>query len=1221
MLKKKIEEKLASLVRVTPTPYPFCIAWSITFLLTKFIFMLHSPYHIQFYHCIWYWNTYLIVLLFAIVGWSRRVIAGQLNIKSLASYLFYLIKQNNIYGWKNAHLYRNFTYYEYNSVNASQSYIYSSLERKNIKTGFCLFLWSEFMAFFALWWGWGHNAFVPSIWIGAKWPPVFFPHFSWRGLAFYNTLILFTSSCLLNWADLSVRFKTNRSEIVSVLAIVFFAGAHFIEIQCFEYIRSVISFRDSIYGCLFYSITGLHLFHVIMGMFFIFITGMRIACDPYIREDGLEFTVDPSKKNNLSKLLNCSFTIKKNLQWISGRHLLSHTLIYKEYNRNLSNLIGCLPILLLPENFIRIKIFNLQIKYERSVLINILTVLPFSKLVTIIYNKIFKTSFTYLNVRINWYTGSFITSIIYLVPFIIITKKFSIRREEEKNFFLIIFFIIFNFYIKVYIYTINNFKLDIKYILSKFFIFYCEYSLLYFKIFLSKSTLITYYNFKILCQLYNYSNINIFLINKKSLYTQFLKQENKLLNKLYFKFYNKIGLFSFIIVYINLLKMCEFWTLWLRNDNVGKFNSIKNIFLKKITRKQRLNHQESDYLYITKAYNVYSYKYYLLFYQNIWKNCLYLNRNVKNLYFILLYNTIQNLYFLIIDIKLLIFFLINNNTKIDLILISNYIIKTTNFYSKRITINIKKNIYLILQVWSKNKQSLFKNKKNNYSFLISEVAFNLLFIEWFEKKSYLGYSLVQYWDQTQFTNWEFDKNSNLINFCNFAYWDTFWISFYNSSIWETYWGKWPYALFTIEGWYDLCFYFPQFYPDWETAFSFPSFLSHDPVFSWDPFGSAPLWDISYDTFYFSDLRHIYSKMIFVLEQGYPKPTFQHYFGNFFKYRSHNNNFEFIKDKLELWENLYYPEIYGLFEGYAMALLNKFPDFIAFNVRLPYSYIKSYFCIKSWNCTTDWFNYYWSVLIMEEDKGLDSAANLEAVITFYETGYENRSFLQHAYGFLFLPIESGFGDFFTAFKGLLAFTTWIIPESLTVWDALWQQANKGARVVNLDILKETTTFEIYNFFKYDVLYDSYFELSWSYIILIVLFINFITFTSITFWSTITIQSKKTYFKHYYLNFPNVWSFTDLVKYYYKWIIFNLAALIWLHFWGLIFLISLLWNNFILKFCDFFLNQNSKKKYFIMWGWRDLHQSSVKRFLFWRVSSYYWHFVDGIWFIVYAIVYIM
>ena len=158
---------------------------------------------------------------------------------------------------------------------------------------------------------------------------------------------------------------------------------------------------------------------------------------------------------------------------------------------------------------------------------------------------------------------------------------------------------------------------------------------------------------------------------------------------------------------------------------------------------------------------------------------------------------------------------------------------------------------------------MFKNKKNNYSFLISEVAFNLLFIEWFEKKSYLGYSLVQYWDQTQFTNWEFDKNSNLINFCNFAYWDTFWISFYNSSIWETYWGKWPYALFTIEGWYDLCFYFPQFYPDWETAFSFPSFLSHDPVFSWDPFGSAPLWDISYDTFYFSDLRHIYSKMIFV----------------------------------------------------------------------------------------------------------------------------------------------------------------------------------------------------------------------------------------------------------------------------------------------------------------------------------------------------------------------
>ena len=110
-----------------------------------------------------------------------------------------------------------------------------------------------------------------------------------------------------------IKVKSDRREILSILSTVFFVGAHFIEIQCFEYIRSVLSFRDSIYGCLFFSITGLHLFHVVIGMLLILLSGLRISNDPYIIENGLNPFLK-TKNKRLDKLLNNKLYIKENIQ-------------------------------------------------------------------------------------------------------------------------------------------------------------------------------------------------------------------------------------------------------------------------------------------------------------------------------------------------------------------------------------------------------------------------------------------------------------------------------------------------------------------------------------------------------------------------------------------------------------------------------------------------------------------------------------------------------------------------------------------------------------------------------------------------------------------------------------------------------------------------------------------------------------------------------------------
>lgn len=55
------------------------------------------------------------------------------------------------------------------------------------------------------------------------------------------------------------------------------AGLHFLLIQILEFTRLPFSFTDSIYGNLFYSITGLHFLHILVGLSLLFIVLYRIS--------------------------------------------------------------------------------------------------------------------------------------------------------------------------------------------------------------------------------------------------------------------------------------------------------------------------------------------------------------------------------------------------------------------------------------------------------------------------------------------------------------------------------------------------------------------------------------------------------------------------------------------------------------------------------------------------------------------------------------------------------------------------------------------------------------------------------------------------------------------------------------------------------------------------------------------------------------------------------
>lgn len=129
------------------------------------------------------------------------------------------------------------------------------------------------LIFIVLFWTYYNCSFYPSIWLGNTWPGVGLSHkIQWWSAGLYNSCILLLSSCFITWADLTLKLRTNIIESVTALVSAIFISIHFLMCQYIEFSRLPFTFRDTMYGTLFYSITGLHLCHVLIGSLLLFIT-------------------------------------------------------------------------------------------------------------------------------------------------------------------------------------------------------------------------------------------------------------------------------------------------------------------------------------------------------------------------------------------------------------------------------------------------------------------------------------------------------------------------------------------------------------------------------------------------------------------------------------------------------------------------------------------------------------------------------------------------------------------------------------------------------------------------------------------------------------------------------------------------------------------------------------------------------------------------------------
>lgn len=144
--------------------------------------------------------------------------------------------------------------------------------QKNLRFGAILFIISEIMFFFGFFWSYFHSALVPSIWTGDSWPPKGLEIIDPFSLPFFNTLLLLSSGISVTWAHRALVAGNLRRDFILSLSITIFYGILFTAFQLFEYNVSPFSICDSVYGSLFFLLTGFHGLHVFIGTLMLFVS-------------------------------------------------------------------------------------------------------------------------------------------------------------------------------------------------------------------------------------------------------------------------------------------------------------------------------------------------------------------------------------------------------------------------------------------------------------------------------------------------------------------------------------------------------------------------------------------------------------------------------------------------------------------------------------------------------------------------------------------------------------------------------------------------------------------------------------------------------------------------------------------------------------------------------------------------------------------------------------
>merc|ERR1711913_172854 len=127
---------------------------------------------------------------------------------------------------------------------------------------FFLFLASEALLFISFFWASLHSLSSPSLGV---WPSEGFYLPDPCELTFANTLLLSNAAVSLGGALVSLEISSQF--LIFFLLFSFILAWTFISLQIKEFQIMGLSINDSLYSSLFFFVTGVHFFHLILGLF------------------------------------------------------------------------------------------------------------------------------------------------------------------------------------------------------------------------------------------------------------------------------------------------------------------------------------------------------------------------------------------------------------------------------------------------------------------------------------------------------------------------------------------------------------------------------------------------------------------------------------------------------------------------------------------------------------------------------------------------------------------------------------------------------------------------------------------------------------------------------------------------------------------------------------------------------------------------------------------
>lgn len=177
-------------------------------------------------------------------------------------------------------------------VEATYQGKHTTVVKRSIWIGFILFMVSEIMIFFVFFWGYFHYSLSISYEIGYYWPGIEIESVKSYRLPLFNTFILILSGITLTIAHKALLIgDILNTKIRLILTILL--GLLFEMLQVIEYSLTSFNINDAVFGNIFYFLTGLHGFHVLVGIIFLIICLFRLQRGQLLREShtGFEFAI------------------------------------------------------------------------------------------------------------------------------------------------------------------------------------------------------------------------------------------------------------------------------------------------------------------------------------------------------------------------------------------------------------------------------------------------------------------------------------------------------------------------------------------------------------------------------------------------------------------------------------------------------------------------------------------------------------------------------------------------------------------------------------------------------------------------------------------------------------------------------------------------------------------------------------------------------------------